>query len=268
MSAIALRKVSRWLPVALLILVAPGSGLAQMKPHRAEYLLRLGVAANAPRIGTAIQEITFDCKNWHVERDVLSEISFTPSLKVSFTSKLEGDESIDGKSFRYHSVEALNGAEQSTDGKVQSADGELYADLVRPDGNTHVALPLPTLMPVTAINFLIARLRDGTATFQKPVFGAERTGEAFSLDVARLNPDSIRAAPPAMKSVKVPAERFWSISVIGKRIPEKAGKPLFSLRAKIFESGVLDRLTVDTGVAVVTADLEALEIRRKPDCSE
>jgi len=256
------------LPVALLILVAPGSGLAQMTPHRAEYLLRLGVAANAPRIGTAIQEITADCKNWHIKRDVLSEISFTPSLKVSFASKLEGDESIDGRSFRYRSVEALNGAEHSTDGKVQNVDGELHADLVTPDGATRVVLPLPTLMPVTAINFLIARLRDGTATFHKPVFGAERSGEAFSLDVDQLAPDSIRAAPPALKSVKVPTERFWSISVIGRRMPEKAGKPLFSLRAKIFESGILDRLTVDTGAAIVTADLEALEIRKKPDCSK
>jgi hypothetical protein len=250
------------------MLIAPGPGLAQMKPHRAEYVLRLGVAANAPRIGTAIQDITLDCKKWHIKRNVLLEIAFTPSLKISFTSKLDGEEPIDGKAFWYHSIEAQNGVERFADGTVQRADGELRAKLLTTDGATHVVLPPPTLMPVAAINFLIEQLLVGAASFQKPVFGAEMTGEAFSLDVNELTPDSIRPLPPAMKPVAVPAQKFWSISVIGKRTSEKAQKPLFSLQAKIFESGVLDRLTVDAGVATVTADLEALEMRKKPDCSE
>ena len=34
--------------------LAPAGAGAQMQPHRAEYTLRLGIAANAPRTGTAV----------------------------------------------------------------------------------------------------------------------------------------------------------------------------------------------------------------------
>jgi hypothetical protein len=43
-------------------------------------------------------------------------------------------------------------------------------------------------------------------------------------------------------------------------------KPLLSVRARVFNSGVLDRLTVDAGVATVTADLLALEMHEPPVC--
>jgi hypothetical protein len=258
----------RLILVALPILVSSGPGFAQMKPHRAEYVLRLGVAANAPRIGTAIQDITLDCKDWRIKRNVLSEIAFTPSLKVSFASRLESEESMDGKAFRYRSVESQNGVEHFTDGTVRRADGQLRTELSTRDGATHVVLPPPTLMPVTAINLLIRRLLGGQRSLQNPVFGAESTGEAFSLDVTELNRDSIRPLPPTIKPVPAPAPKFWSISVIGKRAAEKAPKPLFSLRARIFESGVLDRLTIDAGMATVTADIEALEMHKAPDCSK
>jgi EipB-like len=253
---------------ALLLLIAPTPGFAQVKPHRAEYILRLGTAANAPRIGTAVQDITLDCKNWHIKREVLSEIAFTPSLKVSFASKLEGEESIDGKAFHYRSVEAQNGPERATEGTVRSADGELRAELSAPDGATHVVLPPLTLMPVAAINFLIGRLADGATSFRKPVFGAEATGQAYTLEVDGLAPQSIRPPPPAMKPVTIAAQKFWSISVTGKRAADQAQKPLFSLRAKMFESGVLDRLTIDAGVATVTADLETIVMHEKPGCSQ
>jgi hypothetical protein len=36
----------------------------------------------------------------------------------------------------------------------------------------------------------------------------------------------------------------------------------------MFESGVIDRLTVDTGIAVVAVDLEALEMHPEPTCSQ
>ena len=35
---------------------------------------------------------------------------------------------------------------------------------------------------------------------------------------------------------------------------------------KSFENGVLDRLTIDTGLVTVTADLQALEMRPVPTC--
>ena len=45
-------------------------------------------------------------------------------------------------------------------------------------------------------------------------------------------------------------------------------RPLFSVAAQVFDNGVLDRLTVDTGLVTVTADLQALEMRPLPSCPQ
>jgi hypothetical protein len=43
-------------------------------------------------------------------------------------------------------------------------------------------------------------------------------------------------------------------------------KPIFSLTARLFESGILDRVTVDADVVTVAADLKALEMYPAPSC--
>ena len=42
-------------------------------------------------------------------------------------------------------------------------------------------------------------------------------------------------------------------------------RPLFSVAALVFDNGVLDRLTVDTGLVTVTADLQSLEHAAAPE---
>jgi hypothetical protein len=42
--------------------------------------------------------------------------------------------------------------------------------------------------------------------------------------------------------------------------------PLFMLKTQLFDSGVLDRLTIETGLVTVTADLTSLEMRKSPTC--
>ena len=56
------------LPAGVLLFAQSVS--AQMQPHRADYVLRLGTAINAPRVGTATQDLTLDCAAWHLKRDV------------------------------------------------------------------------------------------------------------------------------------------------------------------------------------------------------
>ena len=63
--------------------LCPQWASAEMLPHRAEYALRLGPAANAPRVGTAIQDLTQDCGGWHLKRDINTEIAITPSFSVA-----------------------------------------------------------------------------------------------------------------------------------------------------------------------------------------
>ena len=78
------------LPMALLLLAQEAA--AQVQPHRAEYVLRLGSAINAPRVGTAIQDLSLDCDGWHLKRDVKGEVPLTSTWKFSLVSLLDSEE--------------------------------------------------------------------------------------------------------------------------------------------------------------------------------
>ena len=259
------RSVCFLLAAALLI---PQSVRAQMQPHRAEYLLRLGTAANAPRIGTAVQDITLDCDGWHIKRDVASAIAFTPSLKVSLASQLEGDEDRSGDSFHYHTVLTQNGDARKTQGRVERANGETRFEIVSSQGSKQAILPSPTLMPVAAVSRLIDRLVAKAATDPTLIFAAEAMGDVFQVEVKEVGNETLRAEPPAIKPVAVPAAHFWPLLMTFTRAQDQERKPLFSVQAKLSDTGVLDRLTVDAGVATVTADLQALEMHPAPACSK
>ena len=75
-----MRKLVCFLAAACLLW--PALAAAQVQPHRAEYALRLGRRHNAPRIGTAVQDLTQDCAGWHLKRDINTEIALTPSWKT------------------------------------------------------------------------------------------------------------------------------------------------------------------------------------------
>ncbi len=249
------------------VLLVPHWVRAQMQPHRAEYSLRLGTAANAPRIGTAIQDIALDCSGWHIKRDLSSEIAFTPSLKVNLASKLDGEEPRDGSTFRYRAVQIENGTERKTRGEVQRTDGETRAEIVSAVGPEQRILPAPTLMPVAALSQVVDQLRTRAASLPTLMFSAEAMGDVFRIDVQEVDSDSLRAAPRALEPVIVPATQSWPVLMTFRRAREDNQKPLFSMRAKLFNSGVLDRLTIDAGVVTVTADLQTLEMHKAPACS-
>jgi hypothetical protein len=238
---------------------------AQMQPHRAEYALRLGAAANAPRVGSAVQDLTLDCDGWRLKRDVKGEIALTTSWKMNLASTLESEEQRTGNALRYRALQVQNGAEHETRGKVQRAGNELRAEIVSPSGPAQFLLPSPTLMPVASIDHMIQRLRGSAASFLALAFDAQVIGDAFLVDVARIDPTAVRGRRPADKPVAVPG-KSWPVVMSFTRGREPQPKPLFIVSAQIFESGILDRLTVETGMATVTADLLALEMRKAPSC--
>ena len=247
-------------------LLFSGAAAAQVQPHRAEYTLRLGAAANAPRIGTAVYDLTQDCAGWHLKRDIATEIAVTASWKINVASKLEGEEARGGGGFRFRTLQTQNGSERETRGRVQRSGGETRAEIVFPSGPAQFVLPPPTLMPVAAMDHLIERLRAGAATFPALTFDAEVISDAFLVDVTELNPGTIRGARPIDKPVSMPAGKSWPVFMTFTRGRKQDQKPLFSVNALIFESGILDRLTVDTGMVAVTADLQALQMHKPPVC--
>ena len=259
-----MRAVVRLACAAALLL--PQAAVAQVLPHRAEYALRLGAAANAPKIGTAVQDLTLDCAGWHLKRDITTEIAVTASWKINVASKLYGQEARGGGAFRFRTLQTQNGAERETRGRVQRTGGETRAEIVSPSGPEQFVLPPPTLMPVAAMDHMIERLRAGAATFPALTFDAEVISDAFLVDVTELKSGTIRGARPADRPVAMPTGRSWPVFMTFTRGRKQDQRPLFSVNALLFEAGVLDRLTVDTGLVTVTADLQSLHMHKPPVC--
>src|ERR1700738_561281 len=248
-------------------LLCPQWAVAQTQPHRAEYALRLGTAVNAARVGSAVQDLTLTCDGWHLKRDVTGEVALSATWKMNLASRLDSEEPRAGDAFRFSTLQVQNGAERETHGKVQRAGNELRAEIVSPTGPAQFVLPQPTLMPVALIDYIVERLRGGAAGFPAVVFDAEGTGETFLIDVRPADPGTIRGRRPADKPVAVPG-KSWPVLMSFTRSHDQPHqhKPLFTISARLFESGVLDHLTVETPMPTVTADLQTLEMRKPPTC--
>ncbi|HYD07703.1 MAG TPA: DUF1849 family protein [Reyranella sp.] len=252
--------------LAAVAALAPAAAGAQVQPHRAEYALRLGLAANAPRIGTAVQDLTQDCGGWHLKRDINTEIAITSSWKLNLLSKLDAQEQRGGDALRFRTLQSQNGNERETKGKVQRAGKELRAEIMTPSGPQQFLLPPPTLMPVASIDHVIERLRARAASFPALAFDAEVVGgDAFLVEVSELDPGVLRGERPGERPIAVPG-RTWPVLMSFTRGRDQQQRPLFTLKTQLSESGVLDRLTVETGLVTVTADLIALEMRKPPNC--
>jgi hypothetical protein len=249
------------LPAGVLLLSQSVS--AQMQPHRAEYVLRLGTAINAPRVGTAIQDVTLDCIAWHLKRDVKGEVPISATWKFDVASTLVSDEGRSGDDLHYRSRQVQNGAEREVKGTVQRAGGELRAESQSPDGSAHVLLPTVTRMPVASIGYVVDKLRAGMASFSMLSFDAQGSGEAFRVDVAQTVDSALRRRPPSEEPVDVPGQS-WPIQMSFRHFGKD--KPVFSMTTRLFDSGVLDRVTVDADVVTVAADLKTLEMHPSPSC--
>ena len=247
-------------------LLAPSLAQAQVQPHHAEYSLRLGTTPDAPRIGTAVQDLSLDCAGWHLRRDITTEIVLTSSLSFNIASKLDAEERRGGNVLRYRLLQNQNGNERETRGRIERVGDELRAEIVSANGRpAQFMLPPSTLMPVAAIDHLIARLRAGAAAFPALAFDAEVIGDAFLVDVDQLDPGVVRSTRPGDPTVAVPG-KSWPVLMTFTRGRTQQQRPLFTVSAQVFESGVLDHLTVDTGLVTVTADLQSLEMRKPPVC--
>lgn len=245
--------------------LSPLAVSAQVQPHRAEYTLRLGAAANAARIGTAVHDLTQDCAGWHLKRDIKTEIALTASWKMSLASKLDSEET--RNAFRYGLAQTQNGTTRDVKGKVQRQGSELKADIVfGTNPPSQFVLPPPTLLPVAAINHLIERLNAKAASFPALMFDPEVIGDVFLIEVTEQDRATVRGARPADRPVTLPPGKSWPVFMNFSRGRNQDQKPIFSVTAQVFDNGVLDRLTVDTGLLSVTADLASLEMRKAPVC--
>jgi len=108
--------------------------------------------------------------------------------------------------------------------------------------------------------------RPGSSLRFAEAFDAEVIGgDAFLVDVNQLDPGVLRGERLGERPVTVPG-KSWPVFMSFTRGRDQQQRPLFTLRTQLFESGVLERLTVETGLVTVMADLTSLEMRKAPTC--
>src|SRR5260370_16633164 len=119
-------------------------------------------------------------------------------------------------------------------------------------------------MPVAAVDHLIKRLQANAASFPALMFDGEVISDAFLIDITEQDRAQLRLARPADQPVAMPAAKSWPVFMTFTRGREQDQRPLFTVSALIFDNGVLDRLTVQTGLLTATPDPQALEMRPPP----
>ena len=184
-----------------------------------KYSLRLGTAANAPRIGNAIQELTLHCKGWRIRREMIAEAALTPSLKVKVSSLLTGEEDRAGNAFRYRTLvvqTAPSARRVATFVARATKSGQRSKRRTEPT-STPAQL---TLMPLAAVGNLVERLAAGQSSPPLVMFAAEG-GEAFRLDVRLIGPEALPSTPPSEKTVVVPSGRSWPVAMPVSRPPPR-----------------------------------------------
>jgi len=201
-----------------------------------------------------------------MEREIKGELAVTPSLKMNVVSRLDSEEPDAGNVFRFQTQLSQNGAARQTHGMVQRDGDALSAEIDSAAGASHLALPEPTFMPVSWLKHLIEKLHANSAPFAGFLFDAEGTRDAFQVDVKRTEAKVLRHRPPADKPITIDGES-WPVFLSFAKRGAAPGKSLFTMTAQLYESGVVDRLTIDAHVAIVTADLQTLQMHDVPACA-
>ena len=237
---------------------------ADLAPHRAEYVIRLGTAINGAQIGTARQRLNFDCRRWHIERDVGFAFVLTAMLRYSTESRLRGEQTPSGSAFAYELERRINEYPERITGKATSSPVGGTAEIKLPARTIDFAMPGGTALPIAAISEAIDRLKAGQTAFSFTLFDPEVTSDVMTVDGGIASPEMLR--PPRVNS---PAGEIntqaWPITLAFTRT-RFGGRPLFTISMLLYDTGVMDRINVSAGLVTAGADLVSLAMEPRPDC--
>jgi hypothetical protein len=236
---------------------------ADLLPHEGKYVVRLGTSASAPEVGTARQLLGLDCRVWRLERDVMTDIALTGGLRLTSGSELRGVEPREGAAFDYELRRTYNDRVSTITGRISVGKDSSRANLVFPSRPVILELPSDLVLPVSAFAKVIDTLKSGATSFSFLVYDPELTSGALRVEGGVVPADSLRPMPA--DPVRLPEGPAWPIELAFTR-PEGNTRPLFSVLALLHEGGILDRLTINTGLIAASADLVGLSLLPRPTC--
>lgn len=234
---------------------------ADLLPHEASYVVRLGTSPTAPQVGTARQLLGMDCQVWRLERDIKTDIGLAAGMRLTSESELRGAEPRDGSAFDYQLRRAQNGREQSVTGRVKAGKDGAQATIVGSSRPVTFDLPTGIVLPVAAFARVIDTLKGGATNFSFSLFDPELTGDALQIEGGVVPADTLR--PARAGSPKLPEGTAWPVEISFTRA---GGRALFTVTLLIHEAGILDRLTINTGLIAASADLVTFTPFPRPEC--
>jgi hypothetical protein len=246
------------------LLIGTPALAADLAPHRADYVIRLGTAVNGVQIGTARQRLTFDCRHWRIERDVGFAFVLTAMLRYSTQSRLRGEETSGGSAFAYELERRINDYPERITGKATSSAVGGTAEIRLPARTIDFAMPGGTALPVAAIAAALDRLKAGQTAFSFTIFDPEVTSDVMTVDGGLASPDMLRPPRAASPAGELNTQA-WPVTIAFSRT-RFGGQPLFTLSMLLYDTGVMDRISVSAGLVTAGADLVTLVMEPRPDC--
>ncbi|MBV9835063.1 MAG: DUF1849 family protein [Alphaproteobacteria bacterium] len=250
--------------ISATLLVATSVQAADLVPHRAEYVVRLGTAINGAQIGTARQRLSFDCRHWRIERDVGFSFVLTAMLRYSTESRLRGEQTASGSAFTYELERRVNDYPERITGKATSSAVGGTAEIKLPARTIDFAMPGGTALPVAAIAEAIDRLKAGQTAFSFTLFDPEVTGDVMTVDGGLASPEMLRPPRASSPAAEVNTQA-WPVTFAFTRT-RFGGQPLFTISMLLYDTGVMDRINVSAGLVTAGADLVGLTMEPRPDC--
>jgi hypothetical protein len=235
-------------------------------PHLARYQVYLGAAPGSPAIGSGLQRLSHDCRQWTHESEVHVDFNLAGNLQMHIDSRLKGTESFRGDSFTYELTRMRNDIKQQISGTVTMLDKGGRAAVRYPSGPVGLDLPARTAMPVKAIGQALARLKKGGGNFSITTFDPETVGNAMTVDVAPAPRESVRQRLAATMARSSDAAEGWPINMSFSSATRAGTPPYYTLNGMMLESGALDRLTIRSGFFTFAADLIELQPIDTPQC--
>jgi hypothetical protein len=127
-------------------------------------------------------------------------------------------------------------------------------------------MPGGTALPVAAIREAIDRLKAGQTAFSFTLFDPEVTSDVMTVDAGLASADMLRAPRADSPAGALNATaRAWPVTIAFSRT-RFGGRPLFTLSMLLYDSGVMDRISVSAGLVTAGADLVSLAMEPQPDC--
>jgi hypothetical protein len=239
-------------------------------PHRAVYVMKLdraregaGIAGVAGRMAV---QWTQDCQGWTFEHRSTMNIALAEGAPLQLGTQVSTWESTAGDRYSFTLRHLSDGKEtERVEGTATlGPDGSGVARFTRPKPREY-ALPRGTLFPIAHSELVLGEAKGlkGAKTLSRVVFdgmGEEGPLEANAVLTRR------DAAPGAPLAPALAGMRPFAISIAYFEPAAAASEPKHEMGMRLYDNGVVDRMTIQFDEFSVLATLERVEMLVPATC--